>query len=59
MIEKWEFEYRNENKIYEKYLHEKKQEFFNVLPLNPRDTLCGGRTSPFCLSYEAKEEEKI
>ena len=41
------------------YLQESKIFFFKSLPLDPKDALFGGRTSPACLIYSAKENEKI
>lgn len=64
VVEKWECEYRKEVKLTEKALCEKKKQFYSVLLLNPLFFfflfyfIFGGRTEPFCLSYDVKEVEK-
>lgn len=35
------------------------KKFYHAIPLNPRDALFGGRTSPSCLYKECNENEKI
>ena len=57
VVEMWECEYLKDKNISE--IKSRKEEFFNVLPLHPRDALYGGRTSPSCLYYEVKENEKV
>ena len=59
VVEKWECEYLNEKKNAKAYLHESKIFFLKSLPLDPKDALFGGRTSPACLKYSVKENEKI
>lgn len=59
VIEMWECEYKKKTKITEQLLGELKMRYFEVVPLNPRDALYGGRTSPACLTYDCKEGERI
>ena len=59
VVEKWECENLNGKKNAKAYLHESKIFFFKSLPLDPKDALFGGRTSPACLKYSAKDNEKI
>lgn len=60
VVEKWECDYINESGISKKEIAQKRDhDFFHVTPLNPRDALYGGRTSPACLSYKVKGDEKI
>ena len=59
VVEKWECKYLNEKKNAKAYLQESKIFFLKSLPLDPKDALFGGRTSPACLKYSVKEKEKI
>ncbi len=59
VVEKWECDYLSETKLNRKQLQENRNEFFKILPLDPRDSLFGERTSPACLYYEIKENKKI
>lgn len=60
VVEKWECECNEEKRFSQFELKEKRDEFFNFLPLNPRDALYGGRTSTFCLTYDKlNPDEKI
>ena len=59
VIEKWECDYLREKKFSKTEMNEMKRNFYAFTPLEPRDSLYGGRTSPVCLYKEVKENEKI
>ena len=58
VVEKWECEYLEEKKILKKEMEIMKRKFYAYTPLEPRDSLYGGRTSPVCLYKEVKKGEK-
>ena len=59
VIEKWECEYLKEKKFSKTEMCEMKRNFYAYIPLEPRDSLYGGRTSPVCLYKNVEENEKI
>ena len=59
VIEKWECEFMNEKNIPKAEIERLKTKFLPFIPLEPRDALYGGRTSPACLFKKTNENEKI
>ena len=59
VIEKWECEFMNEKNIPKAEIERLKTNFLPFIPLEPRDALYGGRTSPACLFKKTNENEKI
>ena len=58
VVEKWECEFLKEKNFSKNEMMKMKRKFYSFTPLEPRDALYGGRTSPACLFKEVKENEK-
>ena len=58
VVEKWECEFLSEKNFTDDELNKKRKLFPPFTPLEPRDSVYGGRTSPACLFKNVEENEK-
>ena len=59
VIETWECDFLDEKNFCKNEYERMRRKFFPFTPLEPREVLFGGRTSPACLFKKIKENEKI
>ena len=59
VIEKWECDFLDEKNFCKAEYERMRRKFFPFTPLEPRDALYGGRTSPAYLFKKVKENENI
>ena len=59
VVEKWECDFIREKNIPKSEFERLKTNFLPYIPLEPRNALYGGRTSPACLFKKTNKNEKI